>query len=77
MSTATQSLNDSRKPRIASAVNTNTTMGSGPNLMRDPSQGLTLNSQADLVDIASGSNISDYDRVIKSAAQKYRHMIPS
>lgn len=27
--------------------------------------------------LGSGSNISDYDRVIKSAANKYRHMIPS
>ena len=27
--------------------------------------------------VGSGSNISDYDRIIRSAAQKYRHMIPT
>jgi hypothetical protein len=52
--------------------------------MRDPSQGMSstiANSQGDLnfheVNIGSGSNISDYERVIKSAALKYRHMIPN
>ena len=67
-----------RKPRIASAVNTTSTnVGfSGQNLIRDPSQGLTstllINSQNDPLNpdynICSGSNISEYERVIKSAA---------
>lgn len=44
-----------------------------------------VNSQGELnfidynaaFNLGSASNISDYDRVIKSAANKYRHMIPS
>ncbi len=67
-----------KKPRIASAANTTTTMGfSGNNLARDPSQGMAstivnshndLNFIHDVGGVGSGSNISDYDRVIKSAA---------
>ncbi len=53
--------------------------------MRDPSQGMTStigNSQGEFyyqdgINIGSGTNILDYDRVIKSAAQKFRHMVPN
>jgi len=70
------------KPRIASAAHTTTTVGqSNPNLNRDNSQGFSstlVNSQGDLNFIdPNGQNVIQGDDRIKSAANKYRHRIPS
>lgn len=78
----------SQKPRISSAAHTTTTVGlSGQHLNRDPSQGFSstlMNSQGELhlidynaaINVGSASNISEYERAIKSAAQKFRHQLP-